>query len=73
MNSEYEFIVATPAIFIDRGDLKRSWGTFMKIRVLMWVAGVRLVAALETAVPRSAPILPRDRHFYTHWGCSFEF
>ena len=28
MNSEYEFIVATPAIFVDRVDLNRSWGTF---------------------------------------------
>ena len=29
MNSEYEFIVATPAILIDRVDLNRSWRTFM--------------------------------------------
>jgi hypothetical protein len=65
MNSEYEFIVATPAIFIRRGEVENVMGHAMKMRVLMWeqrsfaaTSWSKLGAARGTVVPRAAPTLP---------------
>ena len=53
MNSEYEFIVATPAVFIDRGGLEKFMRPFHE----------NANFNVGTAVPRPAPTLPTRPQF----------